>query len=44
MHVSYKGTSCELLEDNEYSDISESECSSSEINVQILSYGEQVSR
>jgi hypothetical protein len=33
---------CELLQENEYNDISESECSSdSDINVKILSCGEQ---
>jgi hypothetical protein len=42
MHVSDEDVLCELLEENEYSDISESECSSdSDINVKISSCGEQ---
>jgi hypothetical protein len=42
MCVSDEEVSCELLQENKYSDISESGCSSdSEINVNISSGGEQ---
>jgi hypothetical protein len=42
VRVSDEEVFCELLQENEYSDISENECSSdSEINVKIVSGGEQ---
>jgi GMP synthase-like glutamine amidotransferase len=42
MRVSDEGVFCELLQENEYSDISESEYSSDrKISVKILSGGEQ---